>query len=162
MTWLENFQVSKEENHGSRMWDRIISATGAISKAMADKYVAIVNEDEDHNIENENQSKVSRVLREYYIRKNGCLPEWLKVPEEFERRSIKSSESVPANISNHDNLQNTRVVSISFRDIYDSTPKNNELPIKSASFNTDECRYQIPSASERLREKLSRRNMNHN
>ncbi|QSL65989.1 hypothetical protein MERGE_003126 [Pneumocystis wakefieldiae] len=163
MTWLENFQAShKEENHGSRMWDRIISATGAISKAMVDKYAAIVKEDEDHNIENENQSKVSRVLREYYTRKNGCLPEWLKVSEESETPSIKSSESISCNFSNNDTLQNKRVMSVSFRDIYDSTPKNYELPTKSASFNTDESRYQIPSASERLREKLSRRNINHN
>ncbi|KAG4304988.1 hypothetical protein PORY_001663 [Pneumocystis oryctolagi] len=164
MNWLENYQASsKEENHGSRMWDRIISATGAISKAMADKYVAIVKEDEDYNIDNEDQSKVSRVLREYYMRKTGCLPEWLMDSNVSKVSNIKGSENILSHHSpsNSGVLKNTRAIPVSFRDIYDSMSKHFEFSSKSNTFDCDENQHRILSTSERLREKLSiRKNTN--
>ncbi|KAG5437428.1 hypothetical protein PCANB_000859 [Pneumocystis canis] len=156
--------LNKEENYGSRMWDRIISATGAISKAMADKYVAIVKEDDDRNIDNEDQSKVSRVLRDYYMHKCGCLPEWLD-SRTFEASNIKSSENVLGHhfSSNFCVTENTRVTPISFRDIYDSMPNRFESLVKPDVINSDESQHRISSVSERLREKLLiRRNADYN
>ncbi|KAG5518634.1 hypothetical protein PMAC_002603 [Pneumocystis sp. 'macacae'] len=146
------------------MWDRIVSATGAISKAVADKYVAIVKEDEDYNIDNEDQSKVSRVLREYYIRKTGCLPDWLIDAKAPKVSTAKSFESGPGHCfsSDFNVIESTKSLPVSFRDIYDSTPKHFESVVKSNTFNVEESRHRNLSASERLREKLSRRNMDNN
>ncbi|KTW26508.1 uncharacterized protein T551_03425 [Pneumocystis jirovecii RU7] len=166
MNSLESRQlIEVEENHGQRMWDRIVSATGAISKAVADKYVAIVKEDEDHNIDNEDQSKVSRVLREYYIRKTGCLPDWLMDSKTPKVSSVKSFESASGHhsSSNFNAIESTKSMPVSFRDIYDSTPKHFESIVKSTTFSVDESRHRNLSASERLREKLStRRNTDYN
>lgn len=62
------------EEAGTKLWDRLLTATGTVSKAITTKMRDGYNSDDD--VEGED-THVLRVLKEYYARKGNGTPVWL-------------------------------------------------------------------------------------
>ncbi|KAG9297138.1 hypothetical protein G9A89_019419 [Geosiphon pyriformis] len=127
--WKEVNGEAVPPNNGSKLWDKLLSATSTLKENISNIGAESDNESDKEGWEGE--THISRILREYYEKKLQDLPSWLysegvPLKKRLESNVTSGAGKNPSFISarRRSSKEETIYQKKSFRDIYESAKKD--------------------------------------
>ncbi|BFZ57157.1 hypothetical protein PYCC9005_004208 [Savitreella phatthalungensis] len=108
---------------GSKMWDKLLSATGSVSKAVSQKIRDVAGSDDAESDGDEEgvDTHVIRSLRQYYMTKGRSMPPWLQTARYQEQATSVRSDSpaIRASSQRHISERPGNPQKVSLKNIYE-------------------------------------------